>query len=456
MKLTRKQTDLLTLFAISSLVLIWNLWSGSLCSWDEGFYGGVSKEIIRTSSWIDLHWAGMEWSDKPPLYMWMSVIFSRIFGMNEFSVRLFSALCGIGTVLVTYLIAVRLYSRKAAFAAGLALLSTWHFVWSSKMGTLDVPLTFFITLTIFFFISGRDNKLCLFLSPLAFALAFLTKGMGAAIIPLILSVYLVSSRDFKYFKEPALWAGIAISLGIIVWWHWLAFSHYGETFVRDYFVKHLFVRTTKAIDGHTGDIFTYFGVIPNKGRPAAILGLILVPLLAWRILKNKEKEHLLPVIWSSSVFVLFSMVQTKLHWYIMPIYPALAIMAGWGISKLFSRHTRAVALAIAALSVLYLATEKDLFDLDYAPETKEFAREVVKIVPDKNDLIVFSVSDPGMQYYLCDKGKNVWKKDVLHSHMEKNGMYFVTEKGNNRDIVEMYSNGVVYENNDFVLIEGKK
>lgn len=443
--------DLVVLGSVSFLILVWNTWSGSLLSWDEGLYGAVSKEIMRTGNWIDLYWAGVTWSDKPPLYMWATAFFYNIFGINEFSVRFFSVLSGTGTVLATYLLARELYSRKAAICSSLVLLSTWHFIWSSKLGMLDIALTFFITLSILLFKLGEENKWLIFLSPLAFACAFLTKGAGAMIIPIILFLYIILSRKFRLLINPYLILGAILSVLILLWWHLLVFARYGDEFIQSYFVKHLLTRTTQAVEGHTGDFFTYFGVIPNKGRTWGWVTLALIPILAWRLVRNKEREHLLPLVWAVSVLLLFSTVKTKLHWYIMPIYPALSVMAGWGISKLFKKYAVTLAICLSFLSLAYLALDKDIFDTDYSPSMKETSQNVVKTVPPGRNLFLYEVSDPGMQFYLGWGGQNINTEEVLANLIEEKDTYILIRKDRS-GVLARYKYTLIAEYPNYLLI----
>ncbi|MDP8299420.1 MAG: glycosyltransferase family 39 protein [Candidatus Tantalella remota] len=447
--------DVVILAVISALILLWNLGTGSLTSWDEALYGEVAREILKTSNWIDLHYGGLPWSDKPPLCMWVTAFFYMLLGISEFTVRFFSALCGIGTVIITYLFSKKLYSRKAAIAASLALITTWHFLWFAKLGMLDVPLTFFVTLSLFMFKLGEEHKAALFFSPLAFAFAFLTKGAGAAIIPMILLLYMIFSGKLKILKKPALLWGIFVSLVILVWWHWLAFTHYGDAFIRDYFVKHLLTRTTQAVDGHTGNIFTYLGVIPNKGRPWAWVGLCIIPFIILRIFWKKEKEHLLPVIWAGTVIVIFSMVQTKLHWYIIPLYPALAMMTGWTAKKLFRKYTIVIMSVLAAVSLTYLALDKDIFDADYSPAIKEFSLRVRAAIPEGENIYIYKIIDPGIHFYLGDLGGDLVGKENVSSTLGENGNYIVTETSKLRKF-PAGSFSMVVEKDSLVLIQTQK
>lgn len=446
-----RRLDLTLLFVISAVILLWNLGTGSLCSWDEGLYGEVSREIIETGNWIDLHWGGRAWSDKPPLYMWVTALFSLIFGMNEFSVRLFSVLCGMGTVLAVYLLGRRLYTRTAALSASLVLLTSWHFIWTAKMGMLDAALTFFVTLSVLLFAYGEDRGIWLFLCPLAFTGAFLTKGMGALIIPAALGLYIICRGELRVFKRPSFLLGIFVSFVILVWWHWLVFSHYGQSFINDYFVKHLLVRTTTAVEGHTGDLWTYIGVIPNKGRPWAGIGLALLPYVLWRIARHGEKEHLLPFVWAVTVLGLFSLVKTKLHWYIVPIYPALALVTGWFASRIFRKYTVVLMSVFAAASLLYLSIDKGIFDLDYSPRIKSIALEMRAALPEGGKLYARDVSDPGMQFYLGGVVENVHGEEAFGDLFKKKGV-LIAVNNNILNTIKGKNVSIVLSDGDYTLL----
>jgi 4-amino-4-deoxy-L-arabinose transferase-like glycosyltransferase len=451
MERAKVKTDLLILLLISGCVLLFNLGTGSLTSWDEGVHAEVAREMLDSGNLIDLSWAGERWSDKPPLYMWMITFFYKIFGINEFSVRFFSALCGIGTVIVTYLFANKLYSRRVAISAALILLSTQHFIWSAKVGMLDATLTFFIAFSLFLFRLGEEKRIYFFFSLIAFTCAFLTKGGGALIIPIILAVYLISSSKMRMLKEPALILGILFSLVILGWWHYLAFSHYGEKFISGYFIKHLFTRTTKAVEGHVGSVFTYFKVLPNKGRPWAAFAFLTLPFVIYRIFIKKEKEHLLPAIWVFSVLLIFSLVKTKLHWYIVPIYPALSILLAWGINKIFKKFTVVMVGVLASISLLYLSLAKGIFNLDYSPETKRIALAVKKVLPVGESIFIYEVGDPGIRFYLGDVGKHISGLTGLQETLKEKNRYILLENERFADLSK--SNLlIIIQNSDFVVV----
>jgi 4-amino-4-deoxy-L-arabinose transferase-like glycosyltransferase len=90
------------LVLIACLALLWKLGAGSLAAWDEAIYAQVSKEMARGSGWLTPHWQNNLWFEKPPLLMWITALFYRVFGVSEFWARAPSALSGIVLVALTY------------------------------------------------------------------------------------------------------------------------------------------------------------------------------------------------------------------------------------------------------------------------------------------------------------------------------------------------------------------
>ena len=122
-----------------------------MASWDEGLYASVAKDIVLTGDWLNFHFCGAAWFDKPPLCIWVTALFFKLFGIHEFSARFFSAICGVGIVLVTYSLGQELLNRWAGFWGALVLLSSLHFFRFARFGMMDAPLTFFLSLSLYFF-----------------------------------------------------------------------------------------------------------------------------------------------------------------------------------------------------------------------------------------------------------------------------------------------------------------
>ncbi|MCX5713353.1 MAG: glycosyltransferase family 39 protein, partial [Candidatus Omnitrophica bacterium] len=188
-----KDRILWLLLIFAAVYILGNIGTGSLTTWDEAVYANISGTILKTGDWVVMHDGGRPWFDKPPLYMWCTAISYKIFGVSEFSVRLTSALFGVATVLLIYLFVKRLYDQRAALLSALLLLASPHYIHFSKMGMMDVMLTFFVTSTIFFFWLGQEKPIFLFWSGVTILFAYFTKGFAAISAPAIIFFYCLFS-----------------------------------------------------------------------------------------------------------------------------------------------------------------------------------------------------------------------------------------------------------------------
>ena len=148
-----KITCALLLLLLATVFLFSNLWIGDL-GLDSCAYATISRSILRTNDWIVPHYEHCrEYADcwlHPPLFYWMTSSSFRIFGVNEFGARFTSALLGVLTIFFVYLIGYQVSSSyRIGFFSGLVLLTTQPFLDLSRKCQLDIPLTFFITLSVF-------------------------------------------------------------------------------------------------------------------------------------------------------------------------------------------------------------------------------------------------------------------------------------------------------------------
>ena len=79
------------LVLVAAFVLLWKLGAGSLAAWDEAIYAQVSKEMARGNDWLTPRWEYQLWFEKPPLFMWITALCYRLFGVSEFWARAPSA-----------------------------------------------------------------------------------------------------------------------------------------------------------------------------------------------------------------------------------------------------------------------------------------------------------------------------------------------------------------------------
>ncbi len=428
--------DIVILASVAACILFINLGAGSLSSWDEAFYAQVSREILESNNWIDLTWYGDQWYDKPPLYMWGTVLSYKLFGVSEFSARFFSALSGVGIVILVYLMGGHLFSRKTGFLAAVMAMSTYHMIWLAKAGTLDVTLTFFLLFSAYCFLRARDNPAWFVPSFITFALAFMTKGIVAVIAPIMFGVYLLMTGEWKIVLTRYMLMGMAAALLVLSLWYYPAISHYGKPFLEGHFLANLIGRTAGALDGHHGNWLTYINVILYKGKPWGTAGLVIFPFFVFNTLIRKNKQNCLLISWVVVVILLFTVAKTKLHWYIIPVYPPLMIIAGWGARKVFRQYATVIVVALALMSVVYFGMNKDIFALDYNPQIKNFSERIEKESAAGKKVYLYDIGDPGMRFYFGGFGERVDSYNELSGLVKGKDAVVVAPRGHAEELMK--------------------
>lgn len=377
---------LLAIFA--SIYIMGNIGMGSLTTWDEAVYANISGGIIKTGNWLVLHQGSVPWFDKPPLYMWCTTFFYNIFGINEFSTRLPSAIFGIATVLLVYIFMKKAANRDTALLSALLLLAAPHYLHYSKMGMMDVMLAFFITLMSVFFWMGQERPRYLFWSGIALFLAYLTKGMAAISGPVIIFLYCFFSGNLRLLIKREFVTGIFISLVLIVGWHTLQYVYCGPASVSNYFGFHLVKRAIQPLEGHTGGLNFYQKVIFNKNKPWGILYYPSLAYILWLAVTQKDKRAILLFVWAASVFAICTIVRTKLHWYIMPVYPAIAMASAVFLARFLKDRLFYAAISAILLIMLAQVPVSWAFKLDLNPDVKKAALNLEKL-PYTDDGTIF-------------------------------------------------------------------
>lgn len=259
--------DLLFLSALSSFFLLFKLGSGSLASRDEALYATVAKGVFYSRDLFRLTLDGAPWADKPPFCIWATAFCYQLFGVNEFAARFFSAFCGIGTVLVTYLLGRACFGRWVGFLGAGVLLSSVHFFRFARLGMMDAPLAFFLTLALFFFWIGRDRNRYLIFSGLSLGLAVMVKGPAAFLFFPITWLYAFLGGEAAILGRSSYWIGLMLAVGIALPWHLFeTFTQY-RLFMKDAVIKHLVEHTARPLESHSGNAFFYIRTIVNKYHP---------------------------------------------------------------------------------------------------------------------------------------------------------------------------------------------
>ncbi len=358
--------------------------------------------------------------------MWITAFFYRIFGVGEFAARLFSALCGVGSVMLTYLIGRRLLSRWAGFLGALVLLSSSHFIRFARFGMLDAPLTFFLSLTLYLFWLGRHRNRYLIFSGIALGVAFMIKGFAAFLVFPVIIVYALWAGEREILTRSSYWIGVMIAVAIALPWNAYEMITNQNAFMKDVVIKHLFSRTTTALEGHAGNAYFYIRTLINKYHPWILVGVASGPWFLWKAAKNRDPENVFLASWMFVILAIVTLVRTKLPWYLMPVYPALSLTVGYVLAQIFKdRYRVAVSLAFVAVMGLHVHFS-NIFNADYSRDIKGLSAAVRSQVPaDKPVYLYLYHESPAAIFYLNRRVGYIDTPEELRELSKKGPFYLL-------------------------------
>ena len=319
---------------LASLIL-WLIGLGNLPlrDWDEGTYAIVAREIYRTGNWLYPTIQGDPFLLKPPLMQWLIAICYHIGGVQEFTTRFPGAFLTALGVPLLYLIG-RLAFREnlPALFSAFVYLTLLPVVRHGRLAMLDGMTISFFLLLLFCVLKARDNKKYALGIGFCLGLITLTKGMLVVVLAGIAGLFIIANKQLAILKNPFLWIGMLLGNAPAVAWYFAQWQHYGDIFLQVHFQSQAFDRLGKAVEGNKGPVWYYLLEVIKYGFP----WLLFLPgglYLSW---KNRDTAWgCLTLIGTIVYFVIVSLMGTKLPWYIMPVYPSLALAIGANLSYIW-------------------------------------------------------------------------------------------------------------------------
>ena len=326
----------LGLFFFCLFVLFYGLGGAAFFEPTEGRNAEIAREILLTHDWVTPHDNFIPVLDKPIFFHWLIVIGYKLFGLSEWSARLPSALASLGSVVLIYLLARKFLGLWEALWSGLILITSLQFFALSRVVIFDMPLTFFITLSLCCFYwgansDGRVKKRVFYLAMYAaMAVAALIKGPIGVFLPAMVIVpYVVVLRKWFLLRELDLIPGLILFLIIVApWYVWAEIRNPG--YLRYFLWEENFIRFLTPHFGRTERSYYFLEVLAAGFLPWTCL-------LPYLIKAQWKRPIIQPILflflWTALPFLFFSFSHTKLSHYILPIYPPLAILAGEAVAR---------------------------------------------------------------------------------------------------------------------------
>ena len=300
---------------------------------DEARYSDISSLMNRTGDYITPHLNHMVYLEKPPLCYWATALLFKIFGENEFSSRLFAALCAWGCIFLVYRIGSFFHDEKAGlYSAGVLSTFLYHSI-LGKINILDIPLTLFIGIATWtgyrYFAGDCQRKGWLYLLYVSSALAFLTKGLIGIVFPFaIIVLWLFISRRWRDVLR--LFSPVGIILFLLISCPWIILvQKANKDFLWFFFIGEHFLRYTTTLHSRNHSLLFYVPFVILGTLPwSAFLLKALKEGTGKRVPLFKTEEKYFLLIWIFFIFIFFSFSSSKLIPYIAPIFLPIAVIFG--------------------------------------------------------------------------------------------------------------------------------
>lgn len=362
----------LLIWAVALLLLCTlGLGRAALFDVDEGAFSEASREMLASGDWGHTTLNGADRFDKPILVYWLQASSIAVLGVNEFALRMPSALCTWAWALALALFAAPRWGQRTGMVAGTLLVTSLGVSLIGRAATADALLNLLVTLATLDLWrwaeamsqvpaatpvvhklarslgskpSGEAAIVKLFVSAaglpvhapkllrraaLWIGLGLLAKGPVAILVPgAALLIWCLASKRWRLIldalRDPWAWA---IVIGVAAPWYGYALARHGQAFIDGFFIKHNLARYGGALEGHGGGLAYYVVVLPLLLLPWSAL---LVPLIwrAGRLWAEPLPRFLL--LWAAFVLVFFSFSGTKLpHYLLYGFSPVVLLCARW-------------------------------------------------------------------------------------------------------------------------------
>jgi 4-amino-4-deoxy-L-arabinose transferase-like glycosyltransferase len=351
-------------FVLAAGILFARLGGAHLANFDDCYYAQKAKEMVRGGDWLTPHFGGVPRLDNPPLFLWLQSIAFLTFGVSDRAAIFWSALSGALCIPLLYLLArrVRLDPFESWFAAG-ALLTTQYFLKYARHAMFDVFLTLLFLCAIFAYVRAvQGDRRHFLLLGLATGLGILTKSV-LGLFPWIIAVlHLLGTGRARVLRDGWFLAGAAMAVAVAAPWYVASFRLFGDQFVEEHF-RWLLLRRGLGVGAGDRPWWSHFDYLRELATvywpwlPLAAAGSVIAarrasaqadPGSAW---SARDTARLL-VLWFVVPVGIMSLGAEKKLWYIMSVFPCLALLAGLGAGAWVRKETTCRRVQVGGFALL--------------------------------------------------------------------------------------------------------
>ncbi len=328
---------LLAIFSL--LAILWFALPGyrDLVDPDEGRYAEIPREMVATGDWLTPRLNGFRYFEKPALQYWLTAISLSLFGETTAAARLPVILLAFLGALWAFYLGRRLFGIEPGLFAFLMLGSGVMYFVIGHLLTLDMAVGVFLFFGIGALLlaqTGRDDpnrvRNWMLAGWAALALATLTKGLIGLVLPgVALVLYTLWQRDWALWRHLHLGKGLVLYLLITAPW-FIAVSRANPGFARFFFIHEHFERYTTTVHHRDEPLWFFLPILLVGSLPwiGSALRALLRPGFASRAGASGFDPVRFLWVYIVGTVLFFSAGDSQLPPYIVPVFPALALLAG--------------------------------------------------------------------------------------------------------------------------------
>ena len=410
-------------------------WSVPLIDRDEPRFAEASREMIERGDYVVPHFNNQLRLDKPPLAYWAQVASYKIFGENDFAARFPSAVAAALVALSILAWGTQIGGNRVGWwVAIIFTLSLQTFV-HAKAAVADMWLVLFVTLahwSAFELIENRksktENRKWWWLFYISLALGFLAKGPIAWTPLLTIAAFKCFSRDVKLASRFKFLRGILLTLAIVALWGIPALIQTHGEFLQIGIGRHVIGRSFGAMEGHgSNSLGIYLLLLPFyvvTVFASFFPWSIKLPALTKKIWQGRDVIDIYLICGAAVIFLIFTLIKTKLPHYTLPAFPLLALLVGRHITS--ARFLKAATL-FAMCFYLAIAFFFAPFAAQFFPAKSLFQQAKQDLRPEM-EFGAVEFQEPSLVWYFrsrVDGWLTPLNQKSATSFMEKAGPRFV-------------------------------
>lgn len=345
------------LAAVAVFVLFWGLNRHHVTDVNEGLRLEPAVEMLETGDFITPRIEGNPYIKKPPLIYWMNCAAFVLFQQpGAWGARFFIALSALALVFFTAWVGKREGDAETGWWAAWTLLVAYYFIHKAQKANIDLPFISTLFAGSYFFWKAlntaplKKTVLATLIAGVCYGLAALLKG------PVILPFFCALLVAEILRRRPRWGRGVSVSLGVLALalalfapWAWALVQHLGWQQVWEIFHQESIERLGEATEINSGPFWFYFIHLPGAFMPGAFL---LLPLAISRPLRQRALWNparplfAFLLIFIGGAMLIFSFMAGKEVEYLMPLFPALALLAGRSLTLVLRWESSPPTLSI--------------------------------------------------------------------------------------------------------------